>query len=209
MRVAVADRYPTTREGLRSVLGRYADLLLVGEAAGAEEARRLILEAEPDVLVLGLNLPAAESIALAGALAERGPTPRVVAFGAFSEEEHLFEMLGCRVAACVSKEEPADVLVEAIRAVAGGQAGVISPAVEELLQGLRRKRADVGVLTEQEREVLRLVALGYRDGEIVRALHVAPTTARNHVAHIYDKLDLHRRAEAVVWAWRHGLGDPG
>ena len=210
IRVAAADGHPIHSLGLRHILEREPDLALVGEATDRAAALRVVRERRPDVLVVGMNLPAAESVALAQALAEVEPRPRIVALSENEEARLAYEMLASGAAAYLTKEDQPEQIVQAIRDVAGGRAGLLSPLMEARLRGASRAaRPEPSPLTQREREVLELLALGYQKGQIAERLSVSPETVRNHIAHIYDKLDLHHRGEAVAWAWRHGLVGPG
>ena len=208
IRVLAADAQPLLRLGLQRVAERAADIEVVAEAASAEDALRLAEELQPDVLLLGMDLPADASVAVARQLYETDSPVRVLALSGEAEEErHFFEMLAWRAAGYRSTREPPEALVQAIRAVAGGASGQISQRIAERVAS-RASAAPAGALaslTKTERKVLRLIRQGYRNRQIAEALSVAPDTVKNHITHLYAKLGVGSRGEAVRWAWRHGL----
>ena len=209
-RVIAADRHPFVRLGIRHLAERTADIEVVAEADDEKGVIRLAEELQPDVLLLGMNLPAEASVAVARHLCETDSPVRVLALSGEAEEErHFFEMLAWRAAGYRSKYEPPEATMQAIRAVARGEAGQISQRIAERVAS-RTSEASAGaldVLTKSERRVLRLIGQGHRNRQIAELLSIAPDTVKNHITHLYAKLDVHSRGEAVRWAWRHGLGD--
>ena len=207
IRVVVADRHPMIRLGLRAVLESLPEIEIAGETDHAEEALRLALALRPEVLILGMNLPAEESLAVARQLHEAGSATRVLALSTREEERHLFEMLAWRVAGYLSKAETSEAIIAAIRGVASGEMGWLSHSITARLAEWAKSEADAAaeVLSKREREVLRLMATGHRNQHIADALYLSPDTIKNHLTRIYGRLGVHTRADAVVWAWRHGL----
>ena len=207
IRVVAADRHPLVRVGLRAVLESLPEIEIAGEADSAEEALRLARTLVPEVLILGMNLPAEESLAVARQLHELGGATQVLALSAHEEERHLFEMLAWRVAGCLSKVDGPEEIIAAVRSVAAGEAGWLSRSIAARLAKLAKPEADaaVEVLSKREREVLRLVATGHRNRHIADALYVSEDTIKNHLTRIYKRIGVHTRAEAVAWAWQHGL----
>ena len=209
IRLLTADRHPLLRLGIRHLAEHVDDIEAMAEAANEEDTTRLAEELQPDVLLLGMNLPAEASVAVARHLCETDSPVRVLAFSGETEEDHhFFEMLAWRAAGYRSKLEPPEATLQAIRAVARGEAGQISPRIAERVAG-RPSEASAGkldLLTKSEQRVLRLIGQGWRNRQIAEMLSVAPDTVKNHITHLYAKLDVHSRGEAVRWAWRHGLG---
>lgn len=205
-RVLLADQHPLIRLGVRALLGAEPDLELVAEATTSEGTVEMLEAHQPDVLVLGLNLPDPGSLSVADQLLERTPIVHLVALSAVDTPKTVYEMLALRTAAFVSKNDEPFHLVTAIRAAAGGAAGYFSPSVARQLAETQTRPdiPDLG-LTRRELEVLRLVARGHRNPQIGQTLFISPATVRNHLAHIFDKIGVNRRAEAVAWAWHHGL----
>ena len=209
LRVAVADAVPLIRVGLCAYLTETADLVPAGEAGDAEGALRLAREQAPDVLVLGMNLPAEASVAVARQLCEADSPVRVLALsGELEEEWHFFEMLAWRAGGYLSKREAPEAVLQAIRAVARGEAGQISRRIAERVASRTSAlpAEALAPLTKAERKVLRLIARGYRNRQIADALSVSPDTVKNHITHLYAKLGVRSRGEAIRWAWLHGMG---
>ena len=209
IRVLAADAHPLLRLGLRYLAEHTGDIEVVAEAAREADTIRLADKLQPDVLVLGMNLPAEASVAVARHLCEADSPVQVLAFSGEAEEDrHFFEMLAWRAAGYRSKYEPPEATLQAIRAVARGEAGQISPRIAEQVAS-RTSEASAGTLdalTKSEQKVLRLIGQGWRNRQIAELLSVAPDTVKNHITHLYAKLDVRSRGEAVRWAWRHGLG---
>ena len=207
IRVMLADWHPLVCVGLRAVFECSPDVEIAGEADNAEEVLRLVGALMPDVLILGMNLPAEESLAVARQLHESGSATRVLTLSAHEEAGHLFEMLAWRVAGCLSKVDGSEEIIAAVRSVAAGEAGWLSRSIAERLAEQAKPEADaaVEVLSKREREVLRLVGKGHNNRHIANEMNISPDTIKNHLTSIYKKIGVHSRAEAVFWAWRHGL----
>ena len=210
LRVAVADVHPLYRLGVRYLVEREDDLVWAGEAGSTREA--LALASRADVLLLGMNLPddgspiVAESVHASFASSPDPKPTRVLAMSAREEEELMFEMLARRVAGYLSKAEPPEVVLHAVRGAARGGGGFFS--TEFVARAAPRSRVtarDAELLSPRETEVLRLVAVGQNNRAVADALFISPDTVKNHVTSIFGKLDVRTRAEAVAWAWRNGL----
>lgn len=157
-----------------------------------------------DLLLLGMNLPAGESLELARQLNEAGAPVRILVLSAYDEEQYVFEMLAYGVAGYLTKDEPPETILQAIDDIAGGETGWLSPRIAARLA--KRRTPDIPLsLSRREQEVIRLIAQGATNLHIAETLHIAADTVKNHITNIYGKLGIRRRAEAVAWAWRHGL----
>lgn len=154
-----------------------------------------------------MNLPFSRSLEVARQLLEEQVSTRILAIGDSEGRSQVYEMLACRVAGYLSKADPPETIVDAIRGVGQGQLGWLSLNVITSL----KEPADMEIgatrvpLTKREREVLGFLAVGYRGKDIADVLNISADTVKNHVTHIYEKLQIHSRAEAIAWAWRHGL----
>lgn len=209
IRLLSADGHPLLRFGLRYLAERTADIEIVAEAASEADTIRLVEGLQPDVLLLGMNLPAEASVAVTQHLCETESSVRVLALSSETEEDrHFFEMLAWRAAGYRSKLESPEATLQAIRAVARGKTGQISPRIAERVasRASATPARTLPPLTRTEEKVLRLIAQGHRNRQIAEALSVAPDTVKNHITHLYAKLGVRSRGEAVRWAWRHGLG---
>lgn len=207
VRVLLADRHPIVRRGLRSLLAERPDMELVGEAGMGADVRRLLHEQAPEVLILGLNLPLTASLDVARHLFEIESPVRVLVLSANDEEQHVYELLAYGVAGYVTKEDSPEAIVEATEAVASGETGWLSPRVTARLSKRRVRGTEERALSlsQREREILGLLAQGYRNRQIAEALYIATGTVKNHLTSIYEKLGVQTRLEAVAWAWQRGL----
>lgn len=201
VRVVIADDHPALRAGVRAVLEQTGRIDVVGEAAGGEEALRLVRALGPNVVLLDMEMPDLDGVAVAERLrAERSPT-RVLAFSAHDDRAYVAAMLQAGAAGYVTKDKPLALVAEAVEAVARGEGRwfvSVSPPDQPDLP-----------VSDRELEVLRLMARGLGNREIADALGISPNTVRNHVSSVYDKLDVGSWREAVAWAWERGLvGNP-
>jgi len=207
IRIVLADDHPVVRRGIRSMLEKASDLVVVGEAGGGEEALRLVEHLSPDVLLLDMEMPDISGLEVARRLLADGSPVHVLALSAHDDEQYIFGLLDHGAAGYLTKDEAPSTIVEAVRGVARGEKGWISRRVANKL--VRRKRmaleAATSALSDREREVLRLMGRGYNNTRIAETLFISEGTVKNHVTHIYEKLNLRTRAEAVAWAWQHGM----
>ena len=213
IRVLIADDHAVVRQGLRTFLDLQADIDVVGEAAGGEEAVAVAAEHAPDVILLDLVMPRLDGIGALRRLREVAPGARVIVLTSFGEDERLFTALRAGASGYLLKDvEPAE-LVRSIRTVHGGGAP-LSPAVaarmvEEFASGAGAGRAPADDLTPRELEVLCLIARGQSNKRIALELGVAEKTVKTHVSHVLAKLGLSDRTQAALYAVREGLVGPG
>jgi two-component system, NarL family, response regulator NreC len=209
IRVLVVDDHAVVRSGLRHVLDAESDIETVGEAASAERAVFEALEHKPDVVLLDIVMPGKSGIEGMPALLQALPTARVLVLSMQDDPHYVREAFEAGASGYVLKEAADTDVVEAVRAVAGGDR-YVHPALGAKLVAAEteeRKRADADPLSEREREVLRLLALGHTNQEIAALLYISVRTAETHRAHIMQKLSLSSRAELVRYALDHGLID--
>ena len=205
VRVFLLDDHEVVRRGIRDLLEAEDDLEVVGEAGTAEEAIGRILATSPDVCVLDVRLPDGTGIEVCREVRERRPELACLMLTSFSDDEALLEAVLAGAAGYLLKQVRGSDLVDAIRRVAAGQS-LLDPAVTATL--LRRIRDGtgedqrLGMLTEQERKVLHLLAEGRTNRQIADELFLAEKTVKNYVSNLLAKLGMSRRTEAAVWAAR-------
>ena len=216
IRLVLADDQALVRTGLRLVLEAEPDIEVVAEAADglqAVEAARL----RPDLVLMDIRMPNLDGIEATRRLAGPGVADpvRVLVLTTYDVDEYVFAALRAGACGFLLKHTSPEALVEAVRTVASGD-GLIAPAVTRRLiaefaraPAARRPPAELGRLTEREREVLELVARGRSNAEIARELVVGPATVKTHVGRVLTKLGLRDRVEAVIWAYEAGLVQPG
>ncbi len=215
IRVLVVDDHALFRRGLDLVLSGEPDIEIVGEAGDGIEAVARVEELAPDVVLMDVRMPRASGIEAARMIRDSRPGTRVVMLTVSDDEEDLFEAVKAGATGYLLKEVSIDEVADAVRAVARGQS-LISPSMASKLlsefnalavRAEERQRAVSPRLTERELEVLRLVAKGLSNREIGEELFIAENTVKNHVRNILEKLHLHSRMEAVVYAMREKLLD--
>jgi two-component system, NarL family, response regulator NreC len=209
IRVLVVDDHAVVRAGLRRVLDAEDDIETVGEAATAERAVFEALETMPDVVLLDVVMPGKTGIDGLPALLQAVPGVRVLMLSMQDDPRYVREAFEAGASGYVLKEAADTDVVDAVRVVASGDQ-YVHPALGARLvaaESEERKRAASDPLSEREREVLRLLALGHTNQEIAAQLYISVRTAETHRAHIMQKLGLSSRAELVRYALDHGLVD--
>jgi DNA-binding NarL/FixJ family response regulator len=215
IRVAIADDQALVRTGFRVILDAEPDLEVVGEAGDGRETVELVQARRPDVVLMDIRMPNLDGIEATRRLAALTQPPRVLVLTTFDLDEYVYEALRAGASGFLLKDAGADELLHAVRVVAAGDA-LLSPSITRRLIADYARRpppseqpAALAELTPRELDVLRLVARGLSNAEIARQLVVGDATVKTHVARIFQKLDLHDRAQAVVLAYESGLVTPG
>jgi DNA-binding NarL/FixJ family response regulator len=213
--VAIADDHGVVRLGLASLLGLSSDIAVVGEAGDGQATVELVARQRPDVLLLDVRMPCGDGLWVLRELAARGLLLPTLVLTTFEDDEVTLQAVALGARGYLLKNVTLDRLLEAVRALASG-ATYIRPAVgertERVLGAAARASGVAGVsigpdpeISRREREVLRLLAGGYSNREIARALHVAEGTIKNHVSSILDKMGVRDRTRAVLkaaeWGW--------
>ena len=207
IRVLVVDDHAVVRAGLRRVLDAEPDIETVAEAPDAERAVFEALEHAPDVILLDIMLPGKSGIEGMPAIHQAVPAAKVLVLSMQDDPRYVREAFDAGASGYVLKEAADTEVVGAVRAVAAGEqylhpslgARLVAADVEQ------RKRAQADPLSDREREVLRLLALGHTNQEIAKLLFISVRTAETHRAHIMQKLHLSSRAELVRHALAEGL----
>ncbi len=210
IRVLLADDQRVVREGLGTLLGLLPGVELVGTAADGEEAVALAAEREPDVVLMDLRMPRLDGVEATRRLAERGGV-RVVALTTYADDESVLGALRAGARGYLTKDAGAEEIGAAIAAVARGEAA-LDPAVQaQVVAALRADKAERAEpelpdgLTPREAEVLELIAEGLSNAEIAERLVVSEATVKSHINHLFSKARVRDRAQAVTYAYRHGL----
>jgi two-component system, NarL family, response regulator NreC len=207
IRVLVVDDHAVVRAGLRRVLDAEPDIETVGEAPNAERAVFEALESTPDVVLMDVVMPGTTGIEGMPALLQAVPGVKVLMLSMQDDPQYVREAFEAGASGYVLKEAADTDVVDAIRAVAAGER-YVHPALGARLVAAdseERKRVESDPLSEREREVLRLLALGHTNQEIAALLYISVRTAETHRAHIMQKLSLSSRAELVRYALDHDL----
>jgi two-component system response regulator NreC len=205
--VVIVDDHAILRSGLRRVLEAEADIEVVGEAESAERAVFEALGTKPDVLLMDVVMPGKSGIEGMPAVLQAVPEAKVLILSMQDDPRYVREAFAVGASGYVLKEAADTEVVGAVRAVAAGER-YVHPALGARLiaaEAEERKRAEEDPLSEREREVLRLLALGHTNQEIAAQLFISVRTAETHRAHIMQKLRLASRAELVRYALERGL----
>ncbi len=218
IRVMICDDHALFRRGLIMVLEAEDDIVVVGEAEDGRDAVERVADIVPDVVLMDVRMPEIDGIEATRLIAERAPSAKILMLTVSDEENDLYEAIKAGATGYLLKEISIEEVASAVRAVVSGQS-LISPSMaSKLLTEFTNlaKRADERTsvptprLTERELEVLRLVAQGMSNREIAGELYISENTVKNHVRNILEKLHLHTRMEAVMYAVREKLLDiPG
>ena len=207
IRVVLVDDHAILRSGLRRVLDAEPDIEVVGEAESADRAVFEAISEKPDVIVMDLVMPGKSGIEGMPAVFQAAPDVKVLVLSMQDDPRYVREAFEVGASGYVLKEAADTEVVGAIRAVAAGER-YVHPALGARLvaaEAEERKRAESDPLSEREREVLRLLALGHTNQEIAKMLYISVRTAETHRAHIMQKLRLSSRAELVRYALENGL----
>jgi DNA-binding NarL/FixJ family response regulator len=215
VRVLIVDDHALFRRGLTLVLENEDGIDVVGEAEDGDQAIEAAERLAPDVVLMDVRMPRRTGIEATRALAESLPTTKIIVLTVSDEEDDLFDAIKAGAAGYLLKEISIEEVADAVRAVVQGQT-LISPSMASKLivefASLSKRANEAGGvpaprLTERELGVLRLVAQGMTNREIAEQLFIAENTVKNHVRNILEKLHLHSRMEAVLYAVRQRLFD--
>ncbi|HSJ94216.1 MAG TPA: response regulator transcription factor [Gaiellaceae bacterium] len=207
IRVVIADDHAVVRSGLRMLLDAQEDIEVVGEAANGQQAIFAAIEHKPDVVLLDVVMPEKGGIEALPAVRQGAPEAKVLVLSMQDDPRYVREAFAAGASGYVLKEAADADVVEAVREVASG-GRYVHPALGARLATAEMEataRAEADPLSEREREVLRLLALGHTNQEIAKMLFISVRTAETHRAHIMQKLRLATRADLVRYALSQGL----
>ena len=213
LKILLADDDAMVRAGLKAVVNSEDDLEVIGEAADGNEAVALAAELRPDVVIMDIRMPNLDGLAATGQIASSGDAaPRVLVLTTFELDEYVFEALRAGAGGFLLKRASPEDLIEAVRVVASGESLLFPPVMRRLVsefastgEQAARFAANLDLLTEREREVLRLVARGKSNRDIADELFVGNETVKSHVGSVLMKLGVHGRTQAVIAAYESGF----
>ena len=213
IRVLVADDQSMVRAGFRVLLAGEADIEVVAEAGNGLEAVAKAVRYHPTVVLMDIRMPELDGLEATRRILADDRTARILILTTFDLDEYVYEALRIGASGFVLKDDPPEQLLAAIRTVAGGNA-LLSPAITKrvIKQFTRVPRPtpapQLAELTERELDVFRLIARGLSNAEIGDKLYISETTVKTHITHIFQKLDLRDRVQAVVLAYQAGIIEP-
>ena len=214
IRILLADDHAVFREGLRAVLGSEPDMEVVGEAATGKEVVERAAELKPDVILMDIQMPGINGIEATRRIHSARPDVGIVVLTMFEDDDSVFSAMRAGARGYVLKGADPSEILKVVRAVAGGEAHFGPEIARRLVDFFSTPKAAtpeeaLPELTARERDILGLIAQGQTNAKIAAQLFVSPHTVRNHITHIFAKLQVADRAEAIVRARRAGLGRDG
>ena len=208
----LVDDHPVVRKGTRELLEGYPDFEVVGEAADGLEAVRLSKNLEPNLILMDVSMPNMNGIEATRHIKAAQPTVAVLVLTSYDDDAYVFALLEAGAAGYLLKNARDEEIVNAVRAVAGGES-VLHPSVAKKVLGRFAAQANPvppsgEELSNRELEVLKIAAGGSTNKEIARDLDISPRTVQVHLANIFSKLGVGSRTEAVLYGIRRGWIDP-
>jgi DNA-binding NarL/FixJ family response regulator len=207
IRVMVVDDHPIVRQGVRSLLSNYADFQVVGEADNGASALERIAAIAPDVVLLDIRMPGETGIDIIRRLRQAMPEAKVLMLTSFDDDEYVAGALRAGAHAYVLKNVSDETLASAIRAVYYGERVLSPPVMDRVIRHYVGDVPEIGAgeWTEGERRILRLLAGGASNAEIASELYLSETTIKRKLQELFEKLDVHSRAQAAAEAVRRKL----
>jgi two-component system, NarL family, response regulator LiaR len=207
--ILIVDDHAVVREGARAFLDAQPDFTVVGDVGSGGEAVLVAADLAPDVVLMDLVMPGMDGVEATLRLKQQSPRSQVIVLTSYHDDEHVFPAIRAGALSYLLKDVLLPELAEAVRKAAHGEATMHPQVAARIAQELEHiPYADGGqysMLSEREREVLRLIAEGFPNGEIARRLVISEKTVKSHVSNILSKLQLMDRTQAAVFAWREGL----
>jgi DNA-binding NarL/FixJ family response regulator len=210
LRLLLVDDHEVVRLGLRTLLSRYDEFEVVGEAFDARDAIEKARYFRPDVVVMDIRLPGRSGIDATRAIVDERPETKVIVLTSYAEDEILFDAIAAGAVGFVLKQIGSDDLIRALQTVARGES-LLDPAVTQKVFERMRAQArheegqHFSVLTDQELLILGMITHGLTNKEIAKRIFLSEKTVRNYVSSILGKLEVSSRAEAAVFAVRHHI----
>lgn len=208
IRILIADDHAVVREGLRALIEAKPDMELVGEAEDGAEAVWLAHSLKPDVILLDLVMPRMDGIEAISEIRRENPTARILVLTSFAGDDKVFPAIKAGALGYLLKDSSSQALIEAIREVYRGESSLHPTIARKLIRELNRPSPTTpaeSLLTEREEAVLKWVAGGLSNQEIAETLVISERTVSCHVSNILEKLHLANRTQAALYALREGL----
>jgi DNA-binding NarL/FixJ family response regulator len=203
IRVVLADDHVVVRAGLRAMLEGDEEIDIVGEAANGTEAIALARRVEPDVILMDLRMPDVDGVTATATIREQEPDVHVLVLTTYETDADIVRAVGAGATGYLLKDATRDEVLRAIRSAAAGEAALASRVASRLMNRMRAPGEEA--LTAREIEVISLVARGQTNKEIANALYLSEATIKTHLLHVFAKLGVDDRTEAVTVAAKRGI----
>ena len=210
MRILVADDHAIFRDGLRRLLEGSDDVSIVGEASNGNEAIKLLAKLKPDILLLDLRMPEKDGLGVLEEINFDTMTTRVIVLTAAEDDRDVVRAMRLGARGVVLKQSASDLLLKSIRKVSDGEIWLDNRMTAEVIDAFKKsseagQRREKPLLSDREKEIVQLVAQGFRNREIGEKLFISEQTVKNHLHNIFDKLGVSDRLELALYAIHHRL----
>jgi two-component system, NarL family, nitrate/nitrite response regulator NarL len=210
IRILVADDHAIFRDGLRKLLEASDDAQIVGEAANGVECTKMLAKLKPDILLLDLRMPEKDGLAVLEELNFDSLTTRVIVLTAAEDDRDVVRAMRLGARGVVLKQSASDLLLKSIHKVYDGEIWLDNRMTAEVIDAFKKsaeagQRREKPLLSEREKEIVQLVAQGFRNREIGEKLFISEQTVKNHLHNIFDKLGVSDRLELALYAIHHRL----
>lgn len=210
IRVILADDHNVLRQGMAQVLDMQSDVQVVAQADNGAEAVRLAAKHQPDIVLMDINMPGMDGVEAARRITASFPETGVIILTMYRRDDYVFEAIKAGANGYLLKEVELEELLDAIRAVARGEAVIDSAIASRVLAEFRRPEPAVEEepdLAERDIEILRLLAQGLSNQDIADQLFIAEKTVRNRLSGIFRRLHLENRTQAALYAIQEGIAE--
>jgi len=206
IRVLVVDDHPVVRTGLIAMLDAEPDIEVVGEGGSGAEAIRLAALLTPDVVLMDLRMPGMDGVAATKVIAATSPAPRVVVVTTYDTDSDILRAVEAGATGYLLKDTPRQQMADAVRAAARGETVLAPPVAAKLMDRMRGGPSDL--LTARELEVIGLVGAGLTNADVGRRLFISEATVKTHLIRVFAKLGVDDRTAAVTTAMARGIIPP-
>jgi len=212
VRILVADDHAIFRDGLRKLLEGADDVEIVGEASNGVEATKMLAKLKPDILLLDLRMPEKDGLGVLEEINFDSTQTRVIVLTAAEDDRDVVRAMRLGARGVVLKQSASDLLLKSIRKVADGEIWLDNRMTAEVIDAFKKsaeagQRREKPLLSDREKEIVQLVAQGFRNREIGEKLFISEQTVKNHLHNIFDKLGVSDRLELALYAIHHRLID--
>jgi two-component system, NarL family, nitrate/nitrite response regulator NarL len=212
IRIVIADDHPIFRDGLRKLLDTEDDMQIVGEVSNGNECTVMIGKLKPDILLLDLRMPEKDGLTLLEEMNFDSLPTRVIVLTATEDDRDVVRAMRLGARGVVLKQSATDLLIKSIHKVYGGEIWLDKRMTAEVMKAFAKSaeggpRRDKPLLSDREKEIVQLVAQGFRNKEIGEKLFISEQTVKNHLHNIFDKLGVSDRLELALYAIHHRIAE--